>query len=79
MIFRIAIATIRYAASPPNLNDHICKLILLVNQIATLENHTGNVTAVAFHCEGKWLATGSEDGTIKIWDMRYARTLNSSI
>jgi len=45
-------------------------------QIATLENHTGNVTAVAFHCEGKWLATGSEDGTIKIWDMRYVRTPN---
>lgn len=29
------------------------------------------MTAVAFHCEGKWLATGSEDGSIKIWDMRY--------
>ncbi|KAG7531881.1 hypothetical protein FFLO_04027 [Filobasidium floriforme] len=44
------------------------------NPIATLENHTGNVTAVAFHCEGKWLATGSEDGTIKIWDMRTSGT-----
>ncbi|KAJ9109000.1 hypothetical protein QFC21_000326 [Naganishia friedmannii] len=40
--------------------------------IATLESHQGNVTAIAFHCEGKWLATGSEDGTIKIWDTRTA-------
>ncbi len=38
--------------------------------IATLPSETGNITAIAFHCEGKWLATGSEDGTIKIWDMR---------
>lgn len=41
-------------------------------QIATLESHGGNVTAVAWHCEGKWLATGSEDGTVKIWDTRCA-------
>jgi len=29
-----------------------------------------NVTAVSFHNEGKWLVTGSEDGTIRIWDLR---------
>ncbi|CAL1705002.1 unnamed protein product [Somion occarium] len=36
------------------------------------DGHTGNVTAVCFHSEGKWLVTGSEDGTIKIWDLRSA-------
>ncbi|KAI5895454.1 WD40-repeat-containing domain protein [Schizophyllum commune] len=36
----------------------------------TFEGHTGNVTSVCFHSEGKWLVTGSEDGTIKIWDLR---------
>ncbi|PAV16211.1 WD40 domain containing protein [Pyrrhoderma noxium] len=38
--------------------------------IQTFEGHTGNVTAVMFHNEGKWVVTGSEDGTIKIWDLR---------
>jgi WD40 repeat protein len=40
------------------------------NPILTFEGHTGNVTGVAFHCEGKWMVTSSEDGTVKIWDTR---------
>lgn len=38
--------------------------------LQTFEGHTGNVTAVQFHAEGKWVVTGSEDGTIKVWDLR---------
>lgn len=38
--------------------------------ILTFEGHTNNVTGVAFHCEGKWMVTSSEDGTVKIWDVR---------
>ena len=36
------------------------------------KGHHGNVTGVAFHLEGKWMVTSSEDGTVKIWDTRTA-------
>jgi WD40 repeat protein len=39
-------------------------------QRAIFEGHKGNVTSVSFHSEGKWVVTGSEDGTIRIWDLR---------
>ncbi|KAL8914409.1 MAG: hypothetical protein Q9171_000914 [Xanthocarpia ochracea] len=42
------------------------------NHVLAFEGHTGNVTGVAFHCEGKWMVTSSEDGTVKIWDTRTA-------
>ncbi|CAJ2502427.1 Uu.00g098210.m01.CDS01 [Anthostomella pinea] len=40
------------------------------NPLLTFEGHTGNITGVAFHCEGKWMVTCSEDSTVKIWDTR---------
>jgi G protein beta subunit-like protein len=40
------------------------------NPLLAFEGHTGNVTGVAFHCEGKWMVTSSEDGTVKIWETR---------
>ncbi|KAI0018762.1 quinon protein alcohol dehydrogenase-like superfamily [Xylariomycetidae sp. FL0641] len=40
------------------------------NPLLTFEGHTGNITGVAFHCEGKWMVTSSEDGTVKIWETR---------
>jgi G protein beta subunit-like protein len=40
------------------------------NSIVTLEGHTANVTSVAFHASNKWIVTGSEDGNLKIFDLR---------
>ncbi|RMJ21164.1 protein transport protein LST8 [Aspergillus sp. HF37] len=40
------------------------------NPVMTFEGHTNNITGVAFHCEGKWMVTSSEDNTVKVWDTR---------
>lgn len=42
------------------------------NPVTSWEGHTSSVTAVGFQKDGKWIYTGSEDGTVKIWDMRCA-------
>lgn len=36
----------------------------------TLEGHKGNITALGFQKEGNFIYTSSEDGTIKLWDLR---------
>lgn len=40
------------------------------NPTLVFEEHASNVTAVAIQADGKWLASSSEDGTVKVWDMR---------
>ncbi|ORX56688.1 WD40 repeat-like protein [Piromyces finnis] len=40
------------------------------NPVVNFDGHTGNVTAIAYQSAGRWIVTGSEDGTIKIWDVR---------
>lgn len=46
-------------------------LTWLLIQLVTLTGHTANVTSLAWHAEAKWLVSGSEDGTVKIWDVRF--------
>ncbi|KAL4424233.1 hypothetical protein ABPG75_001534 [Micractinium tetrahymenae] len=38
--------------------------------IISYDGHSSNITAVGFQKDGKWMYTGSEDGTVKIWDLR---------
>jgi len=38
--------------------------------LISYEGHSGNVTAVGFQRDLKWLYTGSEDGTVRVWDPR---------
>lgn len=38
--------------------------------LATYEGHTACVTALGFQRDGRWMYSSSEDGTVKIWDLR---------
>jgi G protein beta subunit-like protein len=38
--------------------------------VYTFDGHTTNVTAVGFQRDSKWMFTGSEDRTVKVWDLR---------
>lgn len=54
-------------------NPHIRLFEVTTNNpqpVLSFDGHTGNVTAVGFERDSKWLFSGSEDGTVKLWDVR---------
>mmetsp|Transcript_34213 Transcript_34213/g.45225 ORF Transcript_34213/g.45225 Transcript_34213/m.45225 type:complete len:464 (-) Transcript_34213:136-1527(-) len=50
---------------------------LIVEASQELLGHTDSVTAVGFSADGQFAATGSYDGTVKIWDTTTAQLLHS--
>lgn len=47
---------------------------LMSNSTSPVINFEGinkNVTSVGFHEEGKWMYTGMEEGSVRIWDLRF--------
>ncbi len=48
-------------------------LILPAKKLAVLQGHKGYVTALEFSNDGRLLATGGLDGTVRLWDVGMAR------
>jgi WD40 repeat protein len=46
-------------------------------QLKMLQEHAGPVWSVAFHPDGRTLASGSEDETIKFWDIQTGQCLKT--
>jgi len=40
-------------------------------KVSDYDGISKNVTAVGFCESGKWMYTGGEDGTARIWDLRF--------
>ena len=47
--------------------------------IGILADHTGTVNSVAFSPDGKTLASGNTDGTVRLWDVATRRQLGSPL
>jgi len=47
------------------------------NPVVTFTGHTSNVTSVCWQQDSKWLASSSEDGTVRVWDLRLVRPFRS--
>jgi WD40 repeat protein len=45
--------------------------------LATLAGHTQTITQIAYSRNGVLVATGSNDGTVRVWDPRTGRLLRT--
>ena len=50
--------------------DKIIENLAIGGQIHTLQEHSNSVNSVAYSPDGQTLASGSDDNTIKLWDVK---------
>lgn len=61
----------KYLAAAGHLNVRLYDIRTTKNNsVMSFEGHRGNVTSIAFQQDNKWMVSSSEDGTIKLCDMR---------
>ncbi|MEY2913906.1 MAG: hypothetical protein RLZZ184_3215, partial [Cyanobacteriota bacterium] len=62
-------------------NDKTIKILVLAeNQVKTLRGHSdwfGGITSLAFSPDGKTLISGSQDKTIKLWDVETSQEIRT--
>lgn len=58
------------AGGNPHVRLYDCLNTNNSNPINNYTGHTNNVTSIGFQRDNRWLFSASEDGTVKIWDVR---------
>jgi WD40 repeat protein len=66
------------APTPPSTTSPPSRAATDTGLLCTLEEHTGWVHSVAFHPNGRLLASGSKDGTVRLWDVSDALALSET-
>jgi predicted negative regulator of RcsB-dependent stress response len=61
----------------PRRHLQLAWLVNKVGEVATIRGHGYSVTSVAFSPDGRLLASGSTDTTVKIWEVASARLLHT--
>lgn len=74
----LALSSQKYTGTISNENIQALHLAIPAVQVEhTLTGHSDEIYAISMHPDGKTLASGSKDGSVKIWDMQAGKELRT--